>query len=129
MMIQKYISEASSADFNTANRFASAAPSVDVDLAAAISGEQALELVGGVVRAAEIGAFGAQNLRSNGFKSIPQIATKARIFCLESPDQAEAVLAALDIEGSSNDFVADWLPELEPDEEGGDSNSVEEEQE
>jgi hypothetical protein len=71
------LSKAASNDFATANSFASAVESLDADLAALATDEQAFQLIIAVLRAADRNAFDSLALRNSRFAAIPVLRAKA----------------------------------------------------
>jgi hypothetical protein len=105
----EYQSNAASADFATANRFAAAFPAIDQMLAKLVSGKEAFALFAGVVGAASVGARQSRQLKNDGFVSTQKTGSKARLYSVEHSDDAEATLLSFGIEMTLEDFRSAFL--------------------
>lgn len=105
----KYVEKASSSDFNTANAFAGAVSTLDDALAAALTEQQVFRLLSGVVRAAEHGAWGAQNLSNNKFVGVPKLKGKAIAYVTSDPSGAATTLTSAGIADALPSFSAKYL--------------------
>lgn len=108
-LFKKFVENAGSASFDVANRFASAAPSLDETLASKISDAQAFELVAAVVRAAEYNAWKAIGLANNEFASLPLLKAKARAYAGKDAKGAQAILSAQYISKAVGLFKTEYL--------------------
>ncbi len=108
-LFDKYLENAGSSNFDIANRFASAAPSLDTTLAAKISDEQAFELVTAVVRAAKYNAWTAIGLANDEFNSLPLTKAKAKAYAAANAPEATSILDAKYLLMGLGRFTEDYL--------------------
>ena len=73
----KLYMKAGSSDFGTANAFVKHADDIETVMADALLPEEAFRLIVNVIRAAEIGAFSAVDMKNAHFDAIPKLRTKA----------------------------------------------------
>lgn len=83
---------AGSADFNTANQFVKHVADIDKIMADEMTAEQCFQLLVNVLRAADIGAYSAIDLRNAHFGSTPKLRAKALAYSQEQSQAAEAVI-------------------------------------
>lgn len=84
----KILSNAGSSDFATANAFASAIGSIESQIAALFTDEQAFQLIVNIKRAADWNAFGSKGLVRSKFSDIPTLRTKALAYANSSKEAA-----------------------------------------
>jgi hypothetical protein len=107
------LAKAGSSDFGTANAFASSVENIDAALSALVSDEQAFQLVVAVLKAANWGSFGAQDLRQAKFAGAPVLRAKATTHAMENTTAASAYLAEkLALAKSSEEFAAEYLTDV-----------------
>jgi hypothetical protein len=94
LLYEALLKKAGSGQFDTANAFASAAVDLDEALAPLFTNEMCFSLLVAVIRAAEIGAYGAQSLSSSTFGSLPALRGKAKTFAETHEPEAEAIVSA-----------------------------------
>jgi hypothetical protein len=111
-LLARLAQNARSSDFGTANAFARHSGDVEKLLGDGFSPEEAFKLLVGVVRSAEIGAYGSIDLRNSHFGSMP----KLRGLALErvASDSATARTIAAEILGIPEANVDNELLYLQP---------------
>lgn len=103
---------ASSADFGTANAFVRHVGDIEKLLGDSLLPSEALKLLVGVIRAAEIGAFSSIDLRNARFGSVPKLRSLALEYI--ASDVATARSVAAPILGLPEDKVDAALQHLQP---------------
>lgn len=111
-LLLRLTQNARSSDFGTANAFARHIDDVEKLLGDSLSPDEAFSLLVGVIRAADIGAYGSIDLRNSHFGSLP----KLRSLALErvTADSASAKTLAAEILGVPESNVDNELLYLQP---------------
>jgi hypothetical protein len=108
-MAGRYLEIASSGTFDVANRFAKRMPEMDAAFAAGFSNQFCFEIIAGVVRAANIGAFSAINLQDTGFSSNSNMRSAALNFSKNKVAKARSILKANSISINLIQFRKSYL--------------------
>jgi len=108
-LFAQYLTKAASSSWETSNRVAYAAPSLDGPLATGLTDEQAFRFLAAISRGAELSGFGARELTYNAFTSLPNLRTKARAFAVANDSEAAAILNSQGVVVSFADFVSKYL--------------------
>lgn len=110
LLLAKLYKKAGSVDFGTANTFLKHVGDIEKSMANKLSSSEAFTLLVSVIRAAEIGAFSAIDMRNSHFGALPKLRLRANELLLNSPVEAKA--AAKEILGTPD--VDDLLKALQP---------------
>jgi hypothetical protein len=108
-LVEIWLANARSSTFETANAFASAAPQLDDYAEALLTGEQAFQLVIGVVEAAEWNARKSKALRAEQFSSTPKIREMALRQAQKKPTSSGKLLETALPGMALRDFLKDEL--------------------
>lgn len=105
MLLTKLYEKAGSADFGTANNFVKHAGDIEKLMADALVPEEAYRLLLNVVRAAEIGAFSAIDMRNAHFGSVPKLRAKATEYIAIDSPAAKAIADELYVHGDMDNIL------------------------
>lgn len=112
LLLDKLCKRAGSSDFTTANAFAAHADDIEKVMAGALLPAEAFKLLVNVIRAAEIGAFSAIDMKNAHFGATPKLRAKATEYLMGDVQTATAM--AKEILGLPEDQVDDLLSVLAP---------------
>jgi hypothetical protein len=91
LLVRKLIEKAGSNDFNTANKFVKNADDIEKTMVSALLPIEAFRLLVNVIRAAEIGAFSAIDMRNSHFGAVSKLREKANEFLANDASSAKAI--------------------------------------
>ena len=114
-VLEKLLERAGCGDFDTANKFAKAAPDLDEALAQELDDKEALQVVIAIARAASYGAFSAKSVINNKFNSLPDIKAKALKYLTAKPKSSATLLKAAGLDEKATEFVESHLTEDDDD--------------
>lgn len=77
LLVKRLQKNAGSSDFSTANAFIKHAEDIEKIMAEDLSPDESFRLLANVIRAAEVGAFAAIDMRNANFESIPKLKARA----------------------------------------------------
>lgn len=112
LLVQKYLKFARSTDFQTVNTFVQHLKELDKLMSDALSDSMAFEIVVNVVRAAEMGAYGAIDMRNSHFSAVEKLREKSKVYLINNDIAAKALaIKILKVEEAELDEL---LKSLEP---------------
>jgi len=114
-VLESILERAGSGDFDTANKFAKAAPDLDEALAVELDDKEALQVVVAIARAARYGAFSAKSINNNKFNGLPELKGKALKYLAAKPKASATLLKAGGLDETAAEFVEDHLTEDDDD--------------
>jgi hypothetical protein len=110
LLLAKLCKNAGSADFATANKFVKHADDIEKLMADDLTPSEALRILVNVIRAAEIGAFSAIDMRNAHFGAVPKLRARANELLVNDPPAAKAIA----VEVLSVPDVDELLETLQP---------------
>jgi hypothetical protein len=108
-VLSRYIARASHPHSLISNPFAECLPEMDMELAAALSDEEAFHLIAAVVKGADWHGLGPIEIANGTFASVPALKTKAVSFAAAEPDAAAAIIASFDLHIGLSEFVSSYF--------------------
>lgn len=112
-LVRHYLAKAGSSTFDAANSFAAILSDIDARLAERITDKVAFELLTSISKAADYGAWTAQDVKSGKFGSAPALREKAVQYASDHGEEADNLIAKFGIHVSAPKFVDDWLTPVE----------------